>query len=131
MAIALTKEEEYVRRRRRDALVPGLRQEPPATEEELAMAEPYVSLSEIQEPVCLVQSTNDNYVSAAEARVLFGSDSPTRRFRAIQARDHSFSNARSQLYDVMRESLAWLVDASAATHDVVDHADTSVPQSQH
>ena len=112
MAIALTKEEEYVRHRRRSALLPSIQQEAPATEEELAMAEPYVSLTEIPGPVCLVQSTNDQYVRAAEARVLFGPESPTRRFRAISSRDHSFSDARAELYDVMRESLDWLAGAA-------------------
>ena len=97
MAVGLTGEEEYVRHRQRaDAGV---------------MVKPYDYLARLDLPVCLIQSTNDEYVPAEDARRLFGPDTPDRRFLAIDSRNHSFSDARTTLYDDMRSSLDWLIDA--------------------
>ena len=93
VAIGLTREEEYVHRRRR------------ATE----ALELYAYLPRLGDiPVSLIQSTGDNYVPADEARVMFGDDTPVRRFHAVEARNHSFSNARPALYESLRSSLVWL-----------------------
>jgi len=93
IAIGLTKEEEYVHRRRR------------ATE----ALELYAYLPRLGNiPLSLIQSTGDNYVPARQARELFGADTLTRRLYAIDARNHSFSNARPALYDTLRASLIWL-----------------------
>lgn len=95
LAIALTREEEYVRRRRRQRRV---------------MARPYDSLARLpQVPIALIQSTHDNYVPAAEARRRFGPDGPYRTFEPIASRNHSFSDARDVLYTDMRRSLTWIV----------------------
>jgi predicted alpha/beta hydrolase family esterase len=94
LAVALTKEEEYVRRRRRP--------------EASLLARPYVALRRVVAPVCVIQSTNDEYVSAADARQLFGPDTNDRQFHAIESRNHSFSDARDELYATMRTSLHWI-----------------------
>lgn len=99
LAVGLTKEEEYVRRRRvRPAAADGASQ----------IARPYVALRRVAAPVCVIQSTHDEYVPAADARTLFGPDSPSRLFHAIESRNHSFSDSREVLYDVMRASLQWV-----------------------
>jgi hypothetical protein len=102
VAVALTKEEEYVkwfgRLRRR-----GPR--PTAPE----MVEVYDYLPRLAGmPIAVVQSTRDNYLPAAAARVLFGPDNPHRWFQGIEARNHSFGGARAQLYEAMDRSLTWI-----------------------
>lgn len=93
VAIGLTREEEYVHRRRR------------ATEA-LELYQYLPQLGDI--PLSIIQSTGDNYVPAREARELFGADTPVRRLDAVEARNHSFSNARPALYETLHASLAWL-----------------------
>jgi fermentation-respiration switch protein FrsA (DUF1100 family) len=93
VAIGLTREEEYVHRRRRAA-------------EAVELYDYLPRLGDI--PLSVIQSTGDNYVPAGEARELFGADTPVRRFHAIVARNHSFSNARPALYESLRASLTWL-----------------------
>jgi pimeloyl-ACP methyl ester carboxylesterase len=104
LAIALTREEEYVRhyRLRRDQAIAGV------PNRELVMIETYDYLPRISLPVAVVQSTRDNYLPAARARELFGPDGPNRRFVAVDARDHSFGGAREELYEQVRLSLDWI-----------------------
>jgi pimeloyl-ACP methyl ester carboxylesterase len=94
VVMALTKEEEHVRWRRR-------RQ---STELEIY---PYLPrLADL--PVAVIQSTRDNYLPAEEARTLFGSDTDRRQFHAIEARNHSFAGARPLLYETLRSSIDWV-----------------------
>jgi predicted alpha/beta hydrolase family esterase len=111
LAVALTREEEYVRRPRRLFRFRRRAAPPPAAEgdDDLVMVEPYRALRRIAAPVALIQSSNDNYVRAADARVLFGPDDAIRRFHAIESKNHSFSDARGELFRQMQASLAWLV----------------------
>ena len=98
VAIALTKEEEYVHRRLRRT-------------RQFAMLQTYDALPLIGPvPVAVIQSTNDNYLPATKARELFGADSPTRRFLAVEASDHNFDGAQDVMYQDIRESLEWIVD---------------------
>jgi hypothetical protein len=102
LAVALTKEEEYVkwfgRLRRR-----GSR---PATPE---MVEVYDYLPRLAAtPIAVVQSTRDHYLPADKARILFGPDNPHRWFQPIEARNHSFGGARAQMYQAMDRSLTWI-----------------------
>jgi hypothetical protein len=109
LAVALTKEEEYVKRIR------GLRRrgDRSAVPE---MVELYDYLPRLAAtPLAVIQSTRDQYLPAADARVLFGADTPWRWLQAIQARNHSFGGARAQLYDAMTRSLTWLALSSAAS----------------
>jgi fermentation-respiration switch protein FrsA (DUF1100 family) len=111
VAVALTQEEEYVRWYRR------LRHEDAADRQ--VIVDVYEYLPRLRNvPIAVIQSTRDNYLPAAAARALFGPDTPHRRFQAIDAGNHSFSGARTQLYDAMRTALAWV-----ARHDM--HESTS------
>jgi hypothetical protein len=101
VAVALTQEEEYVRwfRRHRggDDADRGV------------TVDIYEYLPHLGNlPLAVIQSTRDNYLPAAAARVLFGPDTTHRRFRAIDAGNHSFKGARSELYDAMRAAVAWV-----------------------
>jgi hypothetical protein len=93
VAMALTREEEYVHRR----LVPDV------------ALELYTYLPRLGDvPLSVIQSTRDNYLPADDARELFGHDTPVRRFHAIDARNHSFGGARPELYATLRSSLDWV-----------------------
>jgi len=94
VVMGLTKEEEHVRWRRR-------RQ---STELEIY---PYLPrLANL--PLAVIQSTHDNYLPASRARDLFGADTDRRQLHAIEAKNHSFSDARSALYETLRSSLQWV-----------------------
>jgi fermentation-respiration switch protein FrsA (DUF1100 family) len=104
LAIALTKEEEYVRHYR-------VRRGTPAgtPQRELVMIETYEYLRRLSSlPVSVIQSTRDGYLPAAAARELFGPDTPDRQLHAIDALDHSFNGGRDELYQQMEQSLTWL-----------------------
>jgi hypothetical protein len=104
VAVALTKEEEYVWRLRRTPWFPGLRRIRIPV-----MLEIYEYLPRLGAlPLAVVQSTHDNYLPAPAARELFGPDTEWRRFRAVEASNHNFSNARGAMYDAMKDSLAWV-----------------------
>jgi pimeloyl-ACP methyl ester carboxylesterase len=99
LAVALTREEEYVKWYRR------LRPRPRTAE----MVQVYEYLPRLGAlPLAVVQSTRDNYLPAAQARALFGPDSPHRRFQAVEAHNHSFGGARDDLYRAMAGSLDWI-----------------------
>jgi hypothetical protein len=101
LAVALTKEEEYVKHR-----APRLRGEPAAAPE---MVQVYEYLPDIIDmPIAVIQSTRDRYLPAAAARALFGPDRPLRWLQAIEARNHSFGGARDQLYAAIGRSLTWI-----------------------
>jgi pimeloyl-ACP methyl ester carboxylesterase len=101
LAVALTREEEHVRFRR-------LRRSPDASGASL-MLQTYDYLPNLAAvPIEVIQSTNDRYLPAAQARELFGADNDRRRLVAIDSRNHSFSDARDELYDAMEQSLLWL-----------------------
>ena len=86
VAVALTREEEYVE-----------------------MADLYGSLPRLGPlPLAVVQSTHDNYLPAADARMLFGPDSDHRQLRAVPAKNHNFSDARDAMYAALQASLIWI-----------------------
>jgi hypothetical protein len=102
VAVALTREEEYVKWFRR------LRRRAPRGSAPV-MVEVYEYLPRLADlPIAVVQSTRDNYLPAAAARALFGPDTPHRWFQPIVARNHSFGGARAQLYQAMLRSLDWI-----------------------
>jgi pimeloyl-ACP methyl ester carboxylesterase len=110
VAVALTREEEYVkwfgRRLRRARANAEKGTDGSGSEDTPQMVELYEYLPLLRElPITVIQSTNDNYLPAAQARVLFGPDTAVRHFVAIQARNHSFAGARDRLYDAMRTAL--------------------------
>jgi hypothetical protein len=100
VAVALTKEEEYVRRRLRGAT--SANQDP----QMLELYDYLPSLGNL--PISVIQSTHDHYLPAKAARALFGPDGARRQLHAIEARDHSFSGARSEMYDAVETSIQWI-----------------------
>ncbi len=64
-------------------------------------------------PIAVIQSTHDHFLPAAAAAQLFGADTPTRRFRAIEAQNHSFGGAREEMYQACKEALAWILDRAS------------------
>ena len=112
VAVALTREEEYVKwfgRRWRRAQANAARNSsnggtPAATTPQMVQLYEYLPrLGDL--PITVIQSTNDKYLPAAQARVLFGPDTPVRRFISIEARNHSFAGARDRLYDALHAAL--------------------------
>jgi hypothetical protein len=102
LAIALTREEEYVTERHRLRL-------PHARSRERVMVQVYDYLPRLASmPVAVVQSTRDGYLPADEARRLFGPDTPYRWLQPIQARNHSFGGAREEMYRAAQRSLEWI-----------------------
>lgn len=101
VAVALTREEEYVKRFRLRRL--RTRAVPPE------MIQLYEYLPRLADtPVAVIQSTRDNYLPAAQARALFGMDTPYRWLQPIEARNHSFGGARPQLYSAIARALEWV-----------------------
>ena len=102
VAVALTREEEYVKWFRR------LRRRAPRPPQPV-MVEVYEYLPRLADmPIAVIQSTRDSYLPAADARALFGPDTPHRWFQPIVARNHSFGGARPQLYQALQRSLDWI-----------------------
>jgi type IV secretory pathway VirJ component len=61
----------------------------------------------------VIQATGDQYLPAPEAHRLFGDDSPTRRFFAVEARNHRFSGATAQFDRTLACALAWVVSPAS------------------
>lgn len=59
-------------------------------------------------PFAVIQSSGDGYVPAAEARGLFGPDTPTRRFYDVPARSHGFNGGRDTLLRDLDDALNWI-----------------------
>jgi hypothetical protein len=55
----------------------------------------------------VVQATNDRYLSAADARTLFGPDTDDTRFFAVEARNHRFSGGTEALDRALADAVAW------------------------
>jgi fermentation-respiration switch protein FrsA (DUF1100 family) len=106
LAVALTDEEEYVREHGT-----GAGRDPrDVSARELAALRPYDQLTRLDRlPVAVIQSTQDGYLPAAQARQLFGPDDERRRFHAIRAGNHTFAGARDALYEQARVALEWIV----------------------
>jgi hypothetical protein len=101
VAVALTKEEESVRWL---GHLPAIRR--PAIPVIVELYEYLPLLGAL--PVAVVQSTRDSYLPADAAARLFGPDTESRRFRAIEARNHTFGGARREMYDELKASLEWI-----------------------
>lgn len=105
LAVALTKEEEYVRQYR----VKFGKSPSDMPRREVVEFQTYEHLDRLRSlPLVVIQSTGDNYLPADAARGLFGPDTALRRLFAIQSRDHSFTDAREALFERMAGSLAWI-----------------------
>jgi fermentation-respiration switch protein FrsA (DUF1100 family) len=100
LTIALTKEEEYVHHRTR-------RESMPRTQFEVQNYEYLNRITTI--PVVVLQSTNDHYLSAQEARELFGPDTELRKLYSIEALNHGVVNGCTSLYQEVRSALDWII----------------------
>ena len=65
--------------------------------------------------LAVIQSTNDDYVPAAESRQLLGADTPTLRLYTVEAKDHGFSNARDKLMQDLDDALRWVEQEAPAS----------------
>ena len=74
----------------------------------------YARIAELQQPCAVIQATHDNYFPAASARRRFGSDTPHRRFYAIEATNHRFSHGTARFYEALRDSLHWIASGNPA-----------------
>jgi hypothetical protein len=102
VAVALTREEEYVHRLKRRRKAP---EKPP----EMVMIDNYEYLPRLRSlPLSIIQSVHDGYLPAEEARRLLGPDSPLRRLHPIAAKNHDFSDAREPLYLELQTALEWV-----------------------
>ena len=101
VAIALTREDEYVRAatgRRRHVQV-----------NDQGQLQIYPSLAAVTGTrLAVIQSTNDHYVPASESRELLGPDTPERRLYAVEARGHAFGGGRDALMHDLDEGLGWI-----------------------
>jgi hypothetical protein len=106
IAVGLTREEEYVKWLGRRARRAAASQDGPP---QPSMVQLYDYLPFLRTlPITVIQSTHDNYLPAAQARVLFGTETPTRHFVAIDATNHSFGGARAKLYAAIQAALGRL-----------------------
>lgn len=55
----------------------------------------------------VVQASGDRYLQAAQARVLFGADSATRRFFEVAAGNHRFGGGKDALRRALLDAIAW------------------------
>jgi fermentation-respiration switch protein FrsA (DUF1100 family) len=60
-------------------------------------------------PFSLIQSTGDDFLPAAEAKKLFGQESETDKFFAVEAHNHRFSGGSAAFSESLRESVRWIV----------------------
>ena len=103
VAVALTREEEYVQRPKRR------RKAPRAAPRRWSMLDNYEYLPRLRTlPLSIIQSTHDEYLPAEEARRLLGPDSELRQLHPIVSKNHSFTDARAGLYAQLQASLSWV-----------------------
>ena len=92
LALALPDEEEHVFHRRRRRI-----------------ADPYAEAARLSPlRLAVIQSTRDDYVTAAHARELLGKDGPGLRLYSIPSGGHTFGGGRELLLEKVGEALAWL-----------------------
>ena len=101
VAIALTREDEYVR-----APTGRRRSELKVDDQGLQI---YPSLAAVKGTrLAVIQSTNDHYVRAAESRELLGPDTPERKLYAVESRNHRFGGGRDVLMADLDDALRWI-----------------------
>jgi pimeloyl-ACP methyl ester carboxylesterase len=103
VAIALTGEEEFVAEH-----PPGASAGVPPS----VMLQTYQALPRLGPlRLAVIQSTRDEFLPAGEAQRRFGPETPVRRFRAIDAADHSFGGKLAELGAEMKAAVEWIVGA--------------------
>lgn len=108
IAIALTRESDYLK-------APDPANRPPQIQvdgKERIQLYPAIALAG-DAPLAVIQSAGDGYVPAAEARTLFGADTPTRRLYEVEARNHGFAGGRDEMLRDLEDALHWIETSSA------------------
>ena len=83
--------------------------------------EPYALMALLPFRCAVIQATRDNYLTAARARTLFGSDTATRRLYAVDARNHRFSGGKDAFDRALLDALGWITSsAGSPSSDSVD-----------
>jgi fermentation-respiration switch protein FrsA (DUF1100 family) len=59
-------------------------------------------------PVALIQSTRDDFLPADSAHLLFGNESPLKKFFAVAAENHRFSGGWPEFQKCLGKSLEWI-----------------------
>jgi len=107
VAIALTREEEYVR---------WVHHVLPRREVMVEIEEYLPELGEL--PLAVVQSAHDKYMPGPTARAVLGPDGPHRWLQVIQSSNHSFRDARDEMYEATRRAIAWIERAMTVSKPV-------------
>jgi hypothetical protein len=108
VAVALTREADYLGAPDPSVHLPGIETD------EKGHIQLYPTIDRIGSlPIAVIQSTGDKYVPAAEARLLFGPDTPTRRLYSVEASNHRFSGGRDELMRDLDAALAWITSMPA------------------
>lgn len=74
----------------------------------------YARIADLQQRCAVIQATHDNYFPADNARQRFGSDTPQRRFYAIEATNHRFSHGTEGFHEALRDALQWVAGGTLA-----------------
>jgi hypothetical protein len=70
----------------------------------------YALLAQVAPGRCaVIQATGDRYLQASRARVLFGADTPTRRFYEVPAKNHRFGGGEAEFVKDLGAALNWIV----------------------
>jgi predicted esterase len=103
VAIALTRETDYLKTPRKTQRPPGLELD------EKGRVLLYSALKHIGgKPLAVIQSTGDRYVPAEESRRLMGPDTPTLRLYTVEAKNHGFGGGHEELLRDLDDALAWI-----------------------
>jgi hypothetical protein len=103
IAVALTRESDYLLPPDNPTALPGI------VLDEKGGVLTYPAIERLgSHPIAVIQAAGDKYVPAAEARELFGPDTPTRRLYAVDASNHGFRGGRDELLRDVDAALSWI-----------------------
>lgn len=123
IAIALTRETDYLRTPRKSQRPPGLELD------EKGNVLLYPALKHIGEkPLAVIQSTGDRYVPAEESRRLMGPDTPTLRLYIVDAKNHGFSGGHETLLRDLDDALRWIGSFPPRNTPSLKDSDGAPPQ---
>jgi len=105
IALALTREADYLQ-------APPAERSPDVLVDDQGRIQIYPALKSLgSTPVAVIQSTNDSYVAAAEARELLGPDTPTLRLYEVESSNHRFGGARDKVIEDVDDALQWIEES--------------------
>ena len=103
VAIALTRETDYLKTPRKSQRPPGIELDKNGN------VLLYPALKSIgDKPLAVIQSTGDSYVPAEESRRLMGPDTPTLRLYTVEAKNHGFGGGHEALLRDLDDALQWI-----------------------